>query len=478
MSVSEFPPVFLERMQRLLGEEFPSFAASLSEFPQNGLRVNTLKLNAADLRKISPYPLEPVPWCEEGFRLRSSHEPDGVTSPGKHPMHSAGLYYLQDISAMAAAEMLAPHPGEKVLDLSAAPGGKTTHLAARMRGKGLLVANEIHPQRVWDLAENLERWGIQNAIITHETPQRLADHFGAFFDRVLVDAPCSGEGMFRKNPGARAEWSPELVQSCAVRQSAILRTASKLVRPGGWLAYTTCTFSPEENEDIIYRFLESAASDNPFDLAQTPWFTGFAEGQPGWVTAAHSPREAQQLHRTLRLWPHHDAGEGHFLALMQRSLSGEKSSLPIFRPVLPRSVRGLIERFITENLESTPNIERISLQGAHLYQHPEEAPDLGTLHVIHPGLWWGILKKERIQPAHALAMSLKPAEALRTYTLQSEHPKLQAYLHGDSLDSPGDAGWLLVALAVPGLAETFSLGWGRRVQGQIKNFYPKGLRRP
>ena len=250
------PPAFLARMQRLLGDEYPAFLASYDQPPTSGLRANTLKLSAAAFQAISPYPLAPLPWCPSGFLIESQPASTPLP-PGKHPYHAAGLYYLQDPSAMAAAEVLAPRPGEKVLDLSAAPGGKSTHLAALMGNQGLLVANEIHAQRAWDLAENLERCGVRIAAITNETPARLAEHFGAFFDRVLVDAPCSGEGMFRKSEAARREWQPEMPAACAARQSAILEEAARLLRPGGHLAYTTCTFAPEEDEAVIGHFLAS-----------------------------------------------------------------------------------------------------------------------------------------------------------------------------------------------------------------------------
>ena len=192
--------------------------------------------------------------------------------PGKHPYHAAGLYYLQDPSAMAVAELLDPQPGERVLDLAAAPGGKATHIAAKMQGQGLLVANEIHPKRAWELAGNLERWGAINVAITNETPERLAERFEDFFDRVLVDAPCSGEGMLRKGEAARVEWAPELVHGCALRQTTILEQAARLVRPGGRLVYSTCTFNPEENEGTVARFLDTHPEFELIEPSRRPGF--------------------------------------------------------------------------------------------------------------------------------------------------------------------------------------------------------------
>ena len=243
-------------MHRLLGDEFTPFLARYDQPASVGLRVNTLKLLPEAFQALSPFSLSPIPWCPAGFESCSAISVTGAAQPGKHPYHAAGLYHLQEPSAMAVAGLLDPQPGERVLDLSAAPGGKATHLSALMQNEGLLVANEIHPRRAWELFENTERWGARNVAITNATPRQLADHFGEFFDKVLVDAPCSGEGMFRKSEASRREWSPELAQSCAIRQGAILDQAARLVRPGGKLAYSTCTFAPEENESANAGFLE------------------------------------------------------------------------------------------------------------------------------------------------------------------------------------------------------------------------------
>jgi 16S rRNA C967 or C1407 C5-methylase (RsmB/RsmF family) len=231
----ELPPIYLQKMQALLGDEFPAFLEASSAAATAGLRANTLKISPHDLSSRLPYALSPVAWCPAGFHLPGEA---GLTTRGQHPYHAAGLYYLQEPSAMAVTELLDPQPGERILDLCVAPGGKSTHLAARLGGEGLLVANETHPKRVWELAENLERWGAPNVIITHESPARLAKNLAGFFDRVLVDAPCSGEGMFRKSEAARQDWSLDLVRSCVLRQSAILEAGARLTRPGSATAFT------------------------------------------------------------------------------------------------------------------------------------------------------------------------------------------------------------------------------------------------
>jgi 16S rRNA C967 or C1407 C5-methylase (RsmB/RsmF family) len=273
------PLDFMAKMAGLLGNEFAQFEQSYQEAPAVGLRVNTLKLSAADFSTLSPFVLKAV----------GAHEPAGFlvtddSRPGSHPYHAAGLYYLQEPSAMVVGGLVAANPDELVLDLAAAPGGKATHLAAHMQGSGLLVANDIHTGRARLLAENMTRWGAQNALITSAEPEHLAAQFGPIFDRVLVDAPCSGEGMLRKHQftGKQEpfEWSEAMVLACARRQTAVLHTAADFVRPGGWLVYATCTFSPEEDEAVIARFLQALPH---FELIAPPRFAGCEAGRPGWV---------------------------------------------------------------------------------------------------------------------------------------------------------------------------------------------------
>ena len=466
MGGDELPALFLQQMQGLLGEAYNNFLHSYERPASIGLRANLLKITPQELRQRLPYRLEPAPWAPSGFSLAAQTDQIISPPPGKHPYHAAGLYYLQEPSAMAVAELLAPQPGESVLDLCAAPGGKATHLAALMGRQGLLVANETHTQRAWELAENLERCGVQHAVTANETPQRLAAHFGAFFDRVLVDAPCSGEGMFRKSEAARREWSPEFVQSCALRQSAILEEAARLVRPGGWLVYSTCTFNQYENETVIERFL---AGNGEF---------GLDDGQP---TTGHG------LPAFLRLWPHQVEGEGHFAVRLRRSQAApdEKRRAAPGRAMqgwfkAAAQTRPVWEAFCQENLAGDPLDQqpgsRLAQVGSYLYSLPPSLPDLEGLRLIHPGWWLGTIKEgrslrqARFEPAHALALGLKIEAAQRRIDLQVEDPRVLAYLHGDVLEIGGEDGWLLVGV------DGFPLGWGRRVQGRVKNFYPRGLR--
>ena len=479
------PPLFLDRVSRFLGEEYGAFAAALNGSPVSGLRVNTLKLPPEQFAAISPFPLgERVMWCPSAFVLPSPFgRGDRGEAPGKHPYHLAGLYYLQDPSAMAPAELLAPQPGERVLDLAAAPGGKTTHLAALMKGEGLLVANDIKTKRVNHLAVNVERWGAGNVVITNETPERLADHFGTFFDRVLVDAPCSGEGMFRKDMGARANWSPEMVAGCAARQTNILRVAAKLVRPGGYLLYATCTFAPEENEAVMARFLEQFPE---FEVAALPRFPGFMSGKPEWLSliAEHAENAEKNkrnsagfvlsavnetLHGAMRLFPHRVAGEGHFICLLQRRDGIKTADEQSVRAPHPSHAQlALWTAFARETLIIDFETIRLRVFGGRLYLVPEDLPDISGLRVVHPGVWLGNFKKNRFEPAHPLALYLHPGQAKNVLNLPSDGREIVAYLRGESITSDGTPGWVLVSV------DGWPFGWGKRVQGVVKNHYPRG----
>jgi NOL1/NOP2/fmu family ribosome biogenesis protein/23S rRNA U2552 (ribose-2'-O)-methylase RlmE/FtsJ len=418
---------------------------------------------------------------------------------------------------MAVAEILAPEPGERVLDLSAAPGGKATHLAGLMQNQGLLVANEIHPKRVWELVENLERWGTQNAIITQETPKRLAEHFGTFFDRVLLDAPCSGEGMFRKNSTAMLEWSLENVKSCAVRQNLILEDACRLVRPGGWLVYSTCTFNPYENEAVIGGFLEkhpefSLESIPPHGMGTLP---GLSKGKPEWVgfdsTLERYPAKSYRLDsevlfrlaRTIRFWPHLSSSEGHFIALMRKSEGSATVEPHHPKPVTKtrsRAWKTALDCWRQFFLNILPNGEylfdpdRLALAGDHLYSIPDRLlgssliHDLAGLKVIRSGWWLGTIKSgyseagklspthktissTRFEPSHALALALQSQDALLRVDFSLSSPEMTAYLHGESLPLPGEIGWVLVCV------DGFPLGWARRSSNNLlKNHYPHHLR--
>ena len=448
------PEAFCDKMKALLGPEYEAFLAAL-ELPRAvGLRLNPLKTSLRDQAArsifnvpLSTFNLSPVPWEPEGRYY------DPQTRPGLHPYHEAGLYYLQEPSAMAPAALLDPQPGERILDLCAAPGGKTTQIAGRMGGRGLLVCNEIHPKRAGILSANLERLGAANALVLNEHPARLAARFAGWFDRVLVDAPCSGEGMFRKHDAAFTDWSPETVAMCARRQAEILDSAADMVRPGGRLVYSTCTFSPEENEGSIEGFLRRRP-DFELEAPEAPWFS---PGRPEWIRGGRP-----ELARTLRLWPHRLRGEGHFAAVLRRTEGREEAPAPEKPARLPTPVKELLAELDVQLPETVP-----VLFGDRVFAAPPGLPALDGLRVLRPGLALAELKKGRAEPDHALAHWLSAAP--NSLDLGPEDPRLAAYLEGQTLPAPA-AGWTLVT--VDGLG----LGWGKGAGGVLKNHYPKGLR--
>ena len=349
-----------------------------------------------------------------------------------------------------------------------------------MQGGGLLVANEIKDKRLGHLAVNVERWGAGNVVITNETPERLADHFGPFFDRVLVDAPCSGEGMFRKDMGARRDWSPEMVAGCAVRQRNILRVAAKLVRPGGYLLYSTCTFAPEEDEGVINGLLNEQADGSrlaEFEVLPLPLFDGAEAGKPEWLEQNKFHKTEATLRGALRLFPHRVTGEGHFACLVKRRESTDSktdkrtmkvdwSSDRLASPSLTQE--RLWQAFAVEVLKTDFPADRLRLRGERLYFIPEKMPDCGGLRVVHPGVWMGTFKKERFEPAHPLAMHLHRGQARNMLNLPADSREAAAYLRGETIPSTGAPGWTLVTV------DGWPLGWGKRVQGVVKNHYPRG----
>jgi len=452
----ELPRDFLEKMTGLLGNEFKQFLKSYEENRAQGLRVNTLKVSLEEFQRISPFTLSKIPWVKEGFYYEEEDR------PGKHPYHDAGLYYIQEPSAMAAAELLDPQPGEKVLDLCAAPGGKTTHIATKMKQQGFLLTNEIHPARARILSQNVERMGITNAVVTNETPARLAARFPGYFDRIMVDAPCSGEGMFRKDPEARTEWSPENVDLCSTRQQEILENAAVMLRPGGRLVYSTCTFSPEENEGTISQFLRQ---NTDFTIEEVQVYEGFNRGRADWVS-----EPAARIENTIRIWPQRVQGEGHYLAVLRKTDGEEKQG----RRKYPKTVsdQKLLKSFFDfaeDTLQETPKGEFL-LFGDQLYIIPREMLALDQLKVIRPGWHLGTIKKNRFEPSHALALALKGDQVKRVWSLEKDARDMLAYLKGESLTADGPKGWYLIEV------DGYSIGWGKLSDHVLKNHYPKGLR--
>lgn len=544
----QLPSIFAERMKNLLGDEFEQFMKSYEQSPHAGLRVNTLKISMEQFDKLAPFDIRPIPWCGTGFYV-----PHGV-KPGLHPYYHAGLYYIQEPSAMAPVELLDVQPGDHVLDLCAAPGGKSTQIAAKLQGKGVLVTNDIHSERTKALAKNVELYGVRNAVVLNESPERIAGAFPHYFNKVLIDAPCSGEGMFRKDEDMVKSWEHHSVEKCVLMQRDILETAAKLLAPGGTIVYSTCTFAPEENEAMIAEFLNLNPDFTVHDIPET---AGFAPGRPDWVrqmlpeTAEKTGPVLDQTRGTARLWPHLLEGEGHYVAVLQHrpeasaerisSVEDEKetvSKIPedqgiaVTQPLSKadrkrerlmrtesrerneRPARGgknegkagrnnerdarksnrgkgrgtdqvnidpgtVYQQFIEEHLELELLGETV-FYGERVYQSSVGASRLEGLKVIRPGWFMGTVKNGRFVPSHPLACALNRSEAKRVINLASANGEAVRYLKGETLNIEEARVECKTGVAAKGYAlvcvDGYALGWGKWLDGVLKNEYPAGWR--
>lgn len=474
------PIEFEKKMKAFLGEEWDDFLYSYDNNRFQALRFNTLKVQSHEeimriLKVLGIYSDKRVSWADEAYYF------DENVRPGKHPYHEMGLYYIQEPSAMSAAALLAPKPGMRVLDLCAAPGGKSTQLATYLGDSGLLVSNEINTQRSRILSQNIERMGIKNAIVTNEDSFVLASHFPGFFNAIQVDAPCSGEGMFRKLPEAIEQWSVENVAICEARQKEILDNAAVMLKPGGTIVYSTCTFSKEENEDVIECFLE-----------RHPDFT---------------------LEEMERFWPHKVDGEGHFVAKLVRRGSvnefdegydvcedscnkvedtglkadrktkknkNSKNRKNETKPALTKENMKLLSEFldetISEDMAAWIKNSRLVMFGEQLYRLPDMEVDIKGLKVQRAGLHIGEFKKQRFEPSHSLALALKLSEAKNVVKLTWDDPQTTGFFNGQSVMLSDEQaaeckkGWALVCV------DGYPAGWGKVNGTQVKNHYPKGLR--
>ena len=453
------PCEFTNRMRERLGKGFGSFISSYTLPYTKALRINTQKILPVDIARMSRIFTgsenpETVDWCTSGYYYED-HE------PGKSVLHDLGAYYIQEASAMLPVTLLDINDsGQKVLDLCAAPGGKTTQIADLMNGRGLLVANEIIPSRASILSENIERMGVTNALVINEEPAALSARFGGYFDRILVDAPCSGEGMFRKHPEASQQWSLDNVKMCANRQDMILDRAADMLNDGGRIVYSTCTFSTEEDEGSIERFL-----------------------------SRHPDFAVEKMHR---IYPHTHKGEGHFAAVLTKITSAEtadcnynsasktKNAEPLRFSKIPRERIMLLNDFLKSTLSSgckyrqqiTDDPGRLLAFGDNIYLVPEIMPDISGLKVLRAGLKLGSFKKMRFEPDHALSHALRYEDALCAVNLDSDSEDAKKYITGLTLSCDASVkGWCLVCV------EHLGLAWGKASGGVIKNHYPRGLRR-
>lgn len=531
----KLPEEFLERMEKMLGTEYEAFLKSYEEPRKFGLRVNTAKISVEEFKRLAPFHLTPIPWIPNGFYYEREDD------PARHPFYYAGLYYLQEPSAMTPATVLPVVPGERVLDLCAAPGGKATALGAKLRGEGLLVANDISASRAKALLKNLEVFGIANSYVTNAVPERLAEPFEESFDKILVDAPCSGEGMFRKDLANARVWSLEKVEECAKTQHAIIRNAVSMLRPGGLLLYSTCTFSPEENEQTIASLL---AEKPEMELLEIPWYEGFSHGRPELADGNKA------LTRCVRIFPHKMDGEGHFLALLRKQRTGEEPraySVALSgceeegrymeqaeqnqwnAVVTAKTAEAPEENFgkkkqkakkgkSEENFSSTgrksgkrdssvdnsrkkPGAgghsaaaserdavldflrgvnaeykeEAIEIRGGQVYYTKNRIPVSRSIPFLRNGLYMGEVRKSRFEPSQSLAMSLTGLSYDSVIDLDQTDGRVRKYLCGETIDvddlTPARAsGWQLVCV------DGYPLGWGKLVNGTLKNKYHPGWR--
>ena len=429
----QLPEKFIENMKKQLPQtEWEAFFATYENKPWKGVRLNPLKGEKADLQALLPFLDEPIAWEENGFYTSAE-------KLGASPFHSAGIFYSQEPSAMSAAPLLKVQAGERVLDLCSAPGGKGTQLACKMQGKGIIVLNEPVESRAKILLQNVERLGIQNAVVTWDTPERLAEKFVGYFDKILVDAPCSGEGMFRKNhEEALQEWSEENVELCARRQSRILESATKMLKTGGSLVYSTCTFAIDEDEGQIEKYLQ-----------------------------AHP---CMRLVKKEKLYPHKIKGEGHFVALLNKI--GETETRPVKTAKI--SVTSLTQKVYKDFEKSffkIPFAKNLHAVNSVVYALPDEIFDWRALQVLRVGVRLGEMKNGRFEPSHHLAMSSKKSICKNVVDISQADGRVDKYLRGETIEGDVENGWCIVCV------EGYPLGLGKAVNGVVKNHYPKGLRR-
>lgn len=470
------PEAFQKKMKAILGEEYDDFLAGFEKPRHYGLRVNIAKITVEEFKELVPFHLTQIPWVENGFYYEEED------APTRHPYYYAGLYYIQEPSAMTTASRLPVGPGERVLDLCAAPGGKATELGAKLFGEGLLVANDISASRVKALLKNIEVMGIPNSFLLNEVPAKIAEQFPAYFDKILVDAPCSGEGMFRKNEAACEEWNPENVRLCAERQDGILDCAASMLAPGGRIVYSTCTFAPAENEGSMTRFL---LRHPEFHIVEVKKAEGMSAGVPEWAYFGEKMGQVlPEIAQTIRLWPQHLKGEGHYLAVLEKEgtlrqgycRNGEEKGIPAKDLKVPG--KGIVEfldfakdTFDPQTLAGLEKNGTYLKFGDQLYLAPKGMPSVKGLKVLRPGLHLGTVKKNRMEPSHALALALKKEQVRYTADLASDGEVIRGYLNGGTFSYEGEKGWYLI------MADGFSSGWGKLAGGIMKNHYPKGLRK-
>ncbi len=459
----KLPEKFENKMKELLQDEYDDYLQCYDEPRYYGLRVNTNKISVEDFLKIAPWPLTPVPWIPNGFY----YDGDKI-QPSKHPYYFAGLYYLQEPSAMTPASRIPVEPGERVLDVCAAPGGKATELGAKLKGEGVLIANDISNSRARGLLKNLELFGIGNMMVISEEPGKLVEYFPEYFDKILIDAPCSGEGMFRKDKKMVKAWEEHGPEFFSKLQRSIITQAAAMLKPGGMILYSTCTFDPLENEKTVEYLLETCPE---FKICDMEGYEGFCEGIPKYVE-----NHSEEYRKTVRIFPHKMQGEGHYLALVKKGddnteRKNEKTAKPKSgAKKLPEE----LEQFLKE-LAWDVDKSRLDIREERVYYMPENLPMLKGVRFLRSGLLLGEVKKNRFEPSQALAMCLKKEEYPRILDLPVSDDRVIKYLKGETLDveditSRKEKGWYLVCV------DGYPLGFGKLANQTLKNKYLPGWR--
>lgn len=456
----ELPVAFEQKMKEMLGPDYENYLASFECDAYQGLRVNTAKISVEDFIKLSPYELKQVSWCPNGFYY------DKAQKPAKHPFYFAGLYYIQEPSAMTTASLLPVEEGDMVLDLCAAPGGKSTELAAKLNGTGLLVANDISNSRAKALLKNMEVFGVGNALVTSEPPNELTKRFPEFFDKILIDAPCSGEGMFRKQGNMTKAWEKNGVDLFVGLQRSILKEAVTMLKPGGIMIYSTCTFSKEENEQAIEYLL---SLDDSLHLQELPLFDGFDKGHPEWGLTGN-----EELTKCRRLWPHRIEGEGHFVAMVRKDRN--QAAAPITEYIFSKERLSREAVDFIESIRYPFDLSRMDVQKERVFYIPEKMPYVKGLRILRCGLYMGDMKKNRFEPSQSLAMFLKASQFPNSICLSVADERVIKYLKGETIELEENErnvykdGICLICV------EQYPLGFGKLSKGTIKNKYLPGWR--
>lgn len=450
----KLPEIYKKRMISLLGEEDANkYFQCFSKPGYSGIRINTKKISVEEYLAITPFHLTKVPWTTNGFYYDNSLE-----QPTKHPHYFAGLYYIQEPSAMTPSALLPVEPGDMILDMCAAPGGKSTELGSRLNGTGILYSNDISRSRARALLKNIELFGITNTVVLTEPPENLQKNMEGYFDKILIDAPCSGEGMFRKDNSIISNWEKLGTEYYAKIQRSIIVTGAKLLKPGGMMLYSTCTFSPQEDEESILHLLKQVPD---MELIPLPHFEGFDTGHPEWSA---SPDEG--LLNCRRLWPHKINGEGHFLALLHKKETSQQSSFGAY-PYNKKGTLSLETKEFLSHVKKTFDSNRFEIYNGKCYYLPEHLADIRGLAILRCGIYLGDEKKQRFEPSTSFALSLKKGDFDQCVDFSSTDEKVIRYFKGETItiDNSDFKGYVLITV------DGYGLGWAKANNGTLKNKY-------